>query len=103
MKTFINKQTEIKQSNEEGEVVKISFSDLAKMTLNITPKEGWVMKEMKSRFKLEDKFNGHEIDAVIELEDAEAEMLNSLAQIPWAFKHKDIIAYVEHIEDLMKN
>jgi hypothetical protein len=103
MKTFINRLTEITRPNENGEVKKLSYADLANVTINITPTEGWSKDEMRRRFKLEDKLTGHEVGDEIALEDADVEKLNQLANIPWAFAHRDLLKYITHIEELLKD
>jgi Cu/Ag efflux protein CusF len=103
MKQFVNKATEITSVDEQGNKITLDYAELAKLTLNITPKEGWSMKTMRSRFKIEDKFKDAEIDAVIELDDADVEKLKEVADIPWQFKHRDILGYIDHLEELLKD
>lgn len=101
MKQFVNKPTEITMQDGEA-VVKMNFADLALRTLEIPPQGGWTNKEMRTRFKLEDKLKGHEVDKVIDLEDADVEKLHQLANIPWQFKHRDVLAYMDHLDSLVK-
>ena len=102
MKKFVNKQTEITSQDEKGQILKMSFTDLALRTLDIVPQGGWTKDEMRMRFKLEDKLKGHGIDATVQLEDAEMAKLKALSDIPWKIKHRDVIDYMDTLEEAMK-
>lgn len=101
MKEFKNQQTELTDI-KEGKEIKLTFIDLAKYTLDITPQGGWMLDEMKKRLKLEAKLVNVEVDQVLQLDDADVEKLLECARIPWRAKHKDIIRYVDYLEELNK-
>lgn len=101
MKNFKNQQTELTDI-KDGKEVSLTFVDLAKITLNVPPKEGWLLDEMKMRFKLEDKLVNTEVGETLQLDDADVEKLLQCAKIPWRAKHRDIIRYVEYLEELVK-
>lgn len=102
MKKFINKTTEITAKGEDGQVISLTFADLAIKTLNVMPRGGMVPSEMRIRFKLEDKLVDQEVGVTIELDDSDVEKLKTLSDIPWIFKHRDVLAYQEHLEELLK-
>lgn len=102
MKQFVNKPTEITSQRKDGIVEEINFAELALKTLDLIPREGWTSKEMRLRFKIEDKLKAGMSKKIIELEDADVEKLYELAQIPWQFKHRDILDYQDHLEELIK-
>lgn len=99
MKKFVNKPTEITMQ-VEAEVVKMNFADLAIKTLDIPPQGGWTQSEMRTRFRLEDKLKDKKADEIIELDDSDVDKLKQLADIPWQFKHRDVLDYISHLDEL---
>jgi hypothetical protein len=99
MKTFTNQQTDISIGVEgTTEKKKMTYANLAKLTLDIPPQGGWTKDEMKIRIKVEDKLEKLKVDEKIELEDAEFEKILTLSNQPWQFKHKSILAYMTDLE-----
>jgi hypothetical protein len=99
MKTFKNQQTSITIGVEgTKEVKKMTYADLASLTLNIPPHEGWTKDEMKIRIKIESKLEKLDVDESVELEDAEFAKVLEGSNQPWQFKHKDLIAYMDDLE-----
>lgn len=80
----------------------MTYAHLAKLTLNIPPREGWTRKEMKLRYKIEDKLDLLEIGEETELEDAEFEKIRDLANQPWQFKDREIIKYMDDLDEWFK-
>lgn len=103
MKTFKNQQTSITigiaNTNETKEM---TYADLAKLTLDIPPAKGWDKNEMKIRIKIEDKLESLEVGKTVELEDAEMQKIIDCSDQPWQFKHKDLVKYLDDIEDWFK-
>jgi hypothetical protein len=103
MKKFENKQTTITIGIAGTQDTKeMTYADLAKMTLDIPPANGWDKSEMKIRIKTENKLDNLKVDDVIELEDAEMEKVLELSNQPWQFKHKDLLAYMDDLEGWAK-
>ena len=102
MKTFKNQQTEINMKEVDGSEKKMTYADLSNLTLNIPPQGGWTKDEMKIRFKIEAKIENLKVDETVELEDAEFAKLVQCSNQPWQFKHKDLLRYMEDLEDWNK-
>lgn len=102
MKKFVNKLTDITTTDVSGVIKQMSFAEIAILTLDIIPHGGWTRKEMSTRFRIEDKLKNHGKDDIVELDDADVEKLKELANLPWQFKHRDILAYQDHLEELLK-
>ena len=105
MKTVINKSTKITEQISLDPTVKVrtlSYADLASITLNIPPERGWTTDEMRIRLKTEDKFKDLELEDKVDLEDAEFAKLLECSKLNWSFKHKDILAYCDYLEEVNK-
>jgi len=105
MKTIINKSTKITEqisSDPTIELRTLNYADLALLTLNIPPERGWTTAEMRIRLKVEDKLEDVEVEAEVNLEDAEFAKLLECSNLKWSFKHKDILAYCDHLEEVSK-
>jgi hypothetical protein len=99
MKAFENKQTSITIGIAGTQDTKdMTYAELAKLTLDIPPANGWDKNEMKIRIKTESKLENLKVGAKIELEDAEMEKILEMSNQPWQFKHKDLLMYMEDIE-----
>ena len=104
MKTFINKTTEITKQVKEGsdEKINLGYANLAIVGLNTPPQGGWTPAEMTPRIKVIAKLDDTALDASIELEDAELDLIVTCSNVKWQFMHKDIVTFVEYLEELKK-
>jgi len=99
MKKFENKQTSITTGIAGTQETKeMTYAELAKMTLDIPPANGWDKNEMKIRIKTESKIENLKVGETAELEDAEMQKILDMSNQPWQFKHKDLLAYMEDLE-----
>jgi Cu/Ag efflux protein CusF len=84
MKNFENKQTSITIGIAGTQDTKeMTYADLAKVTLDIPPADGWSKNEMKIRIKTEAKLENLAAGDEIELEDTEMEKILELSNQPW--------------------
>lgn len=92
MKTIKNITTELPK--EDGFV---TTADLIKSVINVTPKDGFDIDEMRKRFRIADvcdKANGS-----IKLEDNDFNHLQGLVKaFRWGVMHKDIIKFTEQFD-----
>ena len=103
MKSFTNHQTSITAPIAgTDELKEMTYANLAQIVLNIPPQAGWTKDEMKIRIKIEDKLDKAEVDQEVELEDAEMEKLVECSAAPWQFKHKDLVKYMDDLEEWFK-
>lgn len=104
MKEFINKKTEILKRDESGQTTgNIYFAELAAITLNVAPKEGWTTDEMRKRLPLQSKLSELKPDENIVLENAEVDLLAACLKINWQMLHIGIIQYEDYILELQKS
>lgn len=104
MKEFSNKKTDILKRNEAGEDIgNIHFAELAAITLNVAPKEGWTTDEMRKRLPLQGKMSPLKPDEKIVLENAEVDLLAACLKINWQMLHIGIIQYEDYILELQKS
>jgi len=103
MKTFKNQQTEITVPIAgTKEKTTMTYANLTQLVLNIPPQGGWTKDEMKIRIKIEDKLEKVKEGETIELEDAEMQKVIECSEQPWQFKHKDLVKYLDDIEEWFK-
>ncbi len=111
MKTFKNQQTSITigtDLNDANKTKEMTYVDLAMLVLSIPPiiEPGvgakWPRAEQKLRFKIEDKIENLKVDEEIELEDAEFDKIFELSQQDWQFKHRDLLGYLDHLDEWKK-
>jgi len=111
MKTFKNQQTRITiglDPLDENKKKEMTYVDLVMMILSIPPvvepngAVKWPRAEQKLRFKIEDKIEKLKIDEAVELEDAEFDKIFSLSQLDWQFKHRDILRYLDDLDEWNK-
>jgi hypothetical protein len=99
MKKLENKKIELKFEEDK----EMGFADLAKVCVNQIPEGGVPPVEMGKRIAIIAKLDNAKIGDKIELEDAQFDMLKSLADnTGWRLIHKDIVAFNEHLEKLKK-
>lgn len=99
MKNFYNTVTTITTTiSGTNESKKMTYADLALLTLNIPPRNGWTKEEMKIRFKIEDKLEKLKPGESAQLEDAEFEKVFECSNQPWQFKHRDLLKYMNDLE-----
>jgi hypothetical protein len=95
MKNLENKETELRKTETEL----TTYADLVRSVNDFTPEGGFNKSTMKLSLKIDEKLE--QANGTIELEDAEAEYLKGIIAVyPWALKHKDVLAFVEAIENL---
>ena len=98
MKTFINKKTEITFEGKPS-----GFANLAMIALNTPPQGGWTTDEMRKRIKVLTKLDKQELEAKIELEDAEFDTIHDCTKVlKWQFMHKDIVAFEDYLDEIKK-
>ena len=109
MKTFKNQQTQITIAVQgTTELKSMTYADLATFVLAIPPVKNqdgsvsWPRAEQKIRFKIEDKLETLEVDAELKLEDAEFDKIFELSQQPWQFKHRDLLKYLDDLDEWNK-
>ena len=103
MKTFKNQQTKITAPIAgTKELITMTYVHLSQLILNIPPQGGWTKDEMKVRIKIEDKLEKLEVGKTVELEDAEMAKLVECSTQPWQFKHKDLLKYLDDLEEWFK-
>lgn len=109
MKTIINKKTEltetVQKQDEDTVVTNLGYVDLIKIALNMTPQGGWDTNIMRKHLRVEAKIENVELDQEFELEDADFEVVAELCKpgkIKWKFKHKDIVAFEDYLEEVLK-
>jgi len=112
MKTFKNQQTTITMTvvGEKGKksLTTMTYVDLAMLVLNIPPsispkgETRWPRAEQKLRFKIEDKIENLKVEQEIQLEDAEFNKIFELSQQDWTFKHRDLLKYLDHLDEWNK-
>lgn len=97
MKTIINKLTSLSNGKEEGT---LSYNDFLKTIMNIAPKDGYTISEMRQRLKiyaeLEPDSNNN-----INLEDIDFVVVKTCVQaFKWGIANKEVVEFVDHIESL---
>lgn len=94
MKSLLNKQTTIKDSEREDYLFK--YSDLIKVVCDKPPAQGWTTTIMKQRLRIQDIIE--QSKEVIELEDSDATAVSVLVKsMTWAIKHKDLVQFEEDV------
>jgi hypothetical protein len=97
MKKFECKKTELPA--EEGNV--LSYSDLALLSINAPVKEGFTVEDIRGRIKVLDKLTDANAEDVVELEDAESNVLKmAVAAMKWNLIHKDIISFCDYVKEM---
>lgn len=104
MKEFCNKKTDILKRDEAGkDIGNIHFAELAAITLNVAPANGWTTEEMRKRLPLQSKLSALKPDEKIVLENAEVDLLAACLKINWQMLHIGIIQYEDYILELQKS
>ena len=84
------KTVEIKKVNEKQNTL-----DLMNLAFNNPPREGFDLKEMKARLRVEEAFSKKK-DGKIQLEDADFEVLkNCVNGMRWVSRDKRLIEFLE--------
>ena len=109
MKTFKNQPTTITMATgATSEPAKMTYANLATFVLSIPPVKNqdgsvsWPRAEQKIRFKIEDKLEGLKEGEEIQLEDAEFDKIFELSQQDWQFKHRDLLKYLDDLDEWNK-
>ena len=106
MKEFKNSECEtVKMGDNPQELVPADYAYLAKIALNyVNPRAPMNADQMRKRMKVLDKLEGAKVDAVIELEDSEAQTLYiCLKGFNWPFApNKDIVAFDDYAMEALK-
>lgn len=99
MKSIDNKTTVIVQV-VEGKESKMTYHDLLKLIMNVPPQNGYTISEMRQRLKIYAELEPDKKNK-INLEDADFAVLKKcVLDFKWAQAHKDIVAFVDHIESI---
>lgn len=99
MKTIDNKTTNL-SFLVEGKEKKMTYKDILKLILDLPPEKGYSITEMRQRLKIYAEIEPDKKNK-INLEDADFSILKKLVlDFKWAQHHKDIVAFVDHIESL---
>lgn len=105
MKNVKNQPTKlvssVQKDTEGKDIVSVmSYVDLIKLIMDIPPKEGYTISEMRNRLNIYSKLVVNEKDEII-LEDAEFIIVKkAILEFKWAQAHSDIVAFVDYIESL---
>lgn len=96
MKQLELKTTEIKKGkDEEGALT--TYDDLVKAVVNHKPQGGFNPEEMRHRMRILDAL-GKADDAVLILEDADANKLRSCAiEMRWPFMHVGLLEFTDDV------
>jgi hypothetical protein len=96
MKTISNKTTELTAASGEG---KATYAELIKICLDNPPKEGFDLKSLRDRNRIEDALT--KANGTIKLEDADAENLKPIVEsMRWGARHKDIMLFCEEVKNM---
>lgn len=99
MKTIENKETSIKETAEESSK-NLTYCELLKLIMNVPPKEGYSLSEMKTRLDIYAALVPSEKNEM-SLEDAPFETLKQCVNnFRWATAHKDLVDFVDYINTL---
>jgi len=92
MRTIENKATALPDN--------MDYAKLIKICVNVPPKEGFSVEEMKKRIRILDVLDKDPI----EIEDADFSILKQcVTQFRWGVLNKEIIAFVDYIQELKEN
>ena len=99
MKTIENKETSIKETAEASSK-NLTYCELLKLIMNVPPKEGYTISEMKMRLDIYAALVPSEKNEM-SLEDAPFEIVKqSVNNFRWALVHKDVVDFVDYINSL---
>ncbi len=81
-----------------------NYAQLIKACVNVPPKEGFTVDEMRKRIRLIDATENIGDNKSFEVEDADIEVLKPCVKaMRWIILHKDLIEFVDYIMALEKD
>ncbi len=99
MINFNNKETGITDGSSEDKR-KLGYANLLLIGINLPPKEGTTIPEMRKCFKISEILENAELGSDIEIEDEDFKFAVSRIPETWSVIHRDIIAFCDYVEVL---
>jgi len=96
MGSFKNKKTEITKDENEF----ITFKDLAKACVNVTPEGGLNVSEMKNRLNVMTQLEKSNGEINITGSTEEETLKNCVASMKWALIHKHVVEFCEAVNKM---
>jgi hypothetical protein len=99
MSKLTNKITTIKKSSDSEE--KLDYSFFIIQCINVPPKEGYTVEDMKKRIKISEIAENTKLEEEFDFKAEDLIILKKCVnEMRWAVAHKDIVAFSDDVEKL---